>query len=134
MIRFSLFLCAGLIAAPSFASRPCNTTINRSCFKLINQASQAAEIKCGSFPKVSALANASGSTQLSLAWGDGLGAPDPRQLNCKVSYTNGTSKSFAFYNSYWGSNIDFTLSSTNHLNIHIADGWSTRTSDFSINW
>ncbi|HAT1597064.1 TPA: hypothetical protein I8Y58_002302 [Legionella pneumophila] len=123
-----LFLC--LINTFGFA-KPC--TFHRSCLELNNNTSMIAQINCNWLEGVSASGNSRGSTQLNLAYGDGLGAPEPRQVNCILS-KGGSNYNFNFYNPYWGARIEFNLKSEKSLEVLVADGWSSQKIPYAFNW
>ncbi|KTD41005.1 hypothetical protein [Legionella parisiensis] len=131
MIKFYTFLLMGLIAGASFA-KPC-TSIHRSCLKLKNQHPLSAKIECNWLNEVTSSGHSQGSTQLDLGYGDGLGAPEPRQVSCKLT-TGQTKQVFEFHNPYWGSLIEFKLVSEKQLEIHIMDGWSSRETRYTFSW
>lgn len=131
MTKLYTFLLLGLLAGTSFA-KPCMST-NRSCLKLKNQNPQSAKIECNWLNAVASVANSQGSTQLDLSYGDGLGAPEPRQLSCKLT-TGQTKQSFEFHNPYWGSLIEFHLISKNALEVYITDGWSSKETRYTFSW
>lgn len=131
MLKFCFFIGLGLIAGVSFA-KPCTIT-HRSCLILKNHYSQFAKIKCNWLSEVTSKGNSQGSSQLDLAYGDGLGAPEPRELFCTLNMGQIT-RIFNFYNPYWGSFIEFDLFSEQQLGVHITDGWSSKESRYSFKW
>ncbi|KTD18938.1 hypothetical protein [Legionella jordanis] len=135
MSRFHYILSlTALFAGSAFSAQPC-LYIHGSCLKLNNHLEQTVKIECNSCYSVDAQANAEGSTQLDLGFGDGLGSPDPRQLYCSIKLDQGTDiKTFNFYNPYWGPIIEFDLHSAKQLDIKIADGWSSRKTDYHFDW
>ncbi|WP_131794788.1 hypothetical protein [Fluoribacter gormanii] len=131
MIKLYTFLLMGLVAGPCFA-KPCIST-HRSCLKLKNQHAQSAKIECNWLNEVASAGKSQGSTQLDLSYGDGLGAPEPRQVSCKLT-TGQTKQGFEFHNPYWGSLIEFNLISERQLEVHITDGWSSKETRYTFSW
>ncbi|KTC88784.1 hypothetical protein OQJ18_02840 [Fluoribacter dumoffii] len=131
MTKLYTFMLLTLLVGTSFA-KPCIST-HRSCLKLKNQNSQSAKIECNWLSEVTSAGNSQGSTQLDLSYGDGLGAPEPRQLSCKLTIGE-TKQSFEFHNPYWGSLIEFNLISQKKLDVHVTDGWSSRETRYSFSW
>ncbi|STX27884.1 Uncharacterised protein [Legionella beliardensis] len=133
MLKFSSFLCLSLIASTAFSAKPC--WYRHSCLKLNNQYEQAIRIDCNGLEQIEALGGAQSSIQLDLGYGDGLGAPDPRQIYCKLTYINGKSNNvFNFNNPYWGSVIDFHLVAEKRLEIQVSDGWSSAKTHYTFTW
>ncbi|STY29587.1 Uncharacterised protein [Legionella wadsworthii] len=131
MIKFYTMLLMVLFAVTSFAN-PCIST-KRSCLKLKNLHNQTAKIECNWLNEVISAPHSQGSTQLDLSYGDGLGAPEPRQLSCKLAIGS-TKQVFLFQNPYWGSLIEFNLLSGQQLEVHITDGWSSRDTQYTFIW
>ncbi|WP_454783952.1 hypothetical protein [Legionella sp. WA2024007413] len=131
MKKFYTFLLLGLVTGSSLAN-PCISS-QRSCLKLKNQHAQSAKIECNWLNEVASAGRSQGSTQLDLSYGDGLGAPEPRQVSCKLTIGQ-TKQSFEFHNPYWGSLIEFSLISERQLEVHITDGWSTRETRYAFTW
>ncbi|NSL18801.1 hypothetical protein HRQ65_10435 [Tatlockia micdadei] len=125
-----------LIASSGFA-KPC--VYNWSCFKLNNQSDQAARIIChknniGNFP-VEAAGHSEGSTQFDISLNDGMGYPDPDQLNCEINFAgNEPNHSFSFYNPFWGPLIEFTLLSNNKMTVVAYDKWGSGQRRYDFNW
>ncbi|KTD20982.1 Uncharacterised protein [Legionella lansingensis] len=133
MFRFYIFLGVALMTGVSFA-KPCTIT-HRSCLKLKNQHSQLVRINCNGLNELFSAGHSEGSTQLDLGYGDGLGAPEPRSINCKLDYSGERPKqNFSFYNPYWGSVIEFNLISEKKLEVHITDGWSSKATHYTFAW
>lgn len=130
MLKIYSGIILSFIVSLSFAT-PC--TLYRSCFVLKNQHTQSAQVKCNGLNEVRAEGYSQGSSQLDLNYGDGLGAPEPRQLKCILK--TGTALShFNFYNPYWGSLIEFHLISVNQLAVRVKDGWSSEEKHYAFNW
>ncbi|KTC93785.1 MULTISPECIES: hypothetical protein [Legionella] len=120
----------------SFA-KPC--IYNGSCFKLNNQHNQSAEIVChskynGFFP-VEAAGNSDGSTQFDISLNDGMGSPEPGQLQCEINFPgNEASHSFSFHNPFWGPTMEFTLLSARKMTIVAYDKWGSNQKYFDFSW
>ncbi|ASQ47322.1 hypothetical protein [Legionella clemsonensis] len=133
MLRHCIFFVMVFIASMSLAK---SCTIDRSCLKLYNQYPQIASIKCNGLSNVSATTHTLASVQLDLAYGDGLGAPEPRTIYCKLDYAaEQPTREFNFYNPYWGSVLEFTLIAEKKLEVRVINGWGSRNeTHYTFSW
>lgn len=107
--------------------------IYRSCLELKNHVAQPASIVCDGLDVVFASGNAQGTTQLNLGWGDGMGAPEPRIVNCSLMSEN-IHYDFSIYNPYWGPHIEFNLIANNSLVVTVISGWDPQQVQYKFNW
>jgi hypothetical protein len=132
MYKFFSFVLMSLITCLAFA-KPCSYTV-QSCLKLKNDSNALATIQCNGLEQISAPNKSQSSVQLNLAFGDGLGEPEPRSMYCQITVGDATNP-FNFYNPYWGSVIIFHLKTENSLSVTVTEGKRAHTkTEYEFNW